>query len=80
MNDITAYYIEYALSAIDQESIEELNEELQDSCENYCDWNCTECAVYQCNNTIPNIDKTKEGCDCFMNGNKMRQYIIESYS
>jgi hypothetical protein len=80
MNEIATYYIESILSTIDREGIEELVEELQDSCEEYHDWNCTECVIYQCNNTIPNIDKTKEGCDCYMNGNKMRQYIIESYS
>jgi hypothetical protein len=80
MNEIASYYIESILSTVDQESIEELIEELQDSCEEYHADSCSECAVYQCGNEVPDYKQTRWGCDCFKDGKKMRQYIIESYS
>lgn len=81
MNDVNTYYIRSALSCIDQKSIEELNQKLQNICDKSLYYNyCTGCPVYQYNNEIPNKQKTKYGCDCFMDGEKMRQYIIKHYS
>lgn len=80
MNDVTAYYIESALSQLDQSEIDSLNTELKELCDENHSCDCSECPVYQCNAVVPNKENSRWGCDCFKNGEKMRQYIIQSYT
>lgn len=73
------HYIKLALNTTNLKLVKELNEELQSICNNYHDWNCTGCVVCQCERRIPNVNKNKYGCDCYMDGEKMRNYILKFF-